>query len=232
MKKIPQHVAIIMDGNRRFAKAKGMPSIKGHEAGSEALRGIIEESMAQKIRYLTVFAFSSENWNRDKTEVSSLFLLMERLFKKEIQALHDQNIRIRMIGEKKRLPKKVISLIEKGEDLTKDNTALNLVIALNYGARQEMVRGVQSLVAAALEGTLDKDMITEETFSNALDTKGMPDPDLFIRPGGEYRLSNFLLWQLSYAELYFSPVCWPDFSKECYQEALIEYDKRQRRFGE
>ncbi len=232
MVKLPKHVAIIMDGNRRWAKTKGFHVLKGHEAGAEALRGVIEETMAQKIPYLTVFAFSSENWNRDKTEVSGLFLLMERLFEKEIHALHKQNIRLKMIGEKSKLSKKVVSLIEEGEDMTKDNTALQLTIALNYGARQEIVRAAQFLLKQVEEGSLERDMITEEAFNNALDTKGMPDPDFLIRPSGEFRISNFLLWQLSYAELYFTPVCWPDFSKECYKNSLVEYDKRQRRFGE
>ena len=232
MVKLPQHVAIIMDGNRRWAKAKGLPVLKGHEAGAEALRGVIEETMAQKIPYLTVFAFSSENWNRDKTEVSGLFLLMERLFAKEIHALHKQNIRLKIIGEKGQLSKTVIALIEEGEALTKNNTALQLTIALNYGARQEIVRATRSLLQQIEEGSLERDMITENTISRALDTKGMPDPDFFIRPSGEFRISNFLLWQLSYAELYFTPTYWPDFSKECYRQALLEYDKRQRRFGE
>lgn len=227
-----QHVAIIMDGNRRWAKERGLPVLKGHEAGLGTLREIVQETVTYKIPYLTVYAFSSENWNRQSAEVSGLFSLMEWGFSREMDSLHRNNIRVVILGDRAGLPSRIRSLVEKVETLTCHNTALQFNIALNYGARQEITLAVRAIVERIQQGKLLLEDLTEKAFETFLQTANIPDPDLLIRTGGEIRVSNFLLWQLSYAELYFTKTHWPAFSKEDYRQALEEFNRRQRRFGE
>jgi undecaprenyl diphosphate synthase len=232
MKNTLKHVAIVMDGNRRWAREHNLSTLEGHEKGSETLRAIVEESIVRKIPYLTVYAFSSENWNRDETEVCGLFSLMARLLKSEAETLHEQGVKLKVIGDRSLLSDEIRGLIQEVENLTKHNTALQLTVALNYGGRQDIVRATQKVAHEVLQGRLDVASITEEVVGVYLDTAGMPDPDLFIRPSGEFRISNFLLWQIAYAEFYFTPTYWPAFSREEYARAIAAYKTRQRRFGE
>jgi undecaprenyl diphosphate synthase len=232
MKNTLKHVAIVMDGNRRWAREHNLSTLEGHEKGSETLRAIVEESIVRKIPYLTVYAFSSENWNRDETEVRGLFSLMARLLKSEAETLHEQGVKLKVIGDRSLLSDEIRGLIQEVENLTKHNTALQLTVALNYGGRQDIVRATQKVAHEVLQGRLDIASITEEVVGVYLDTAGMPDPDLFIRPSGEFRISNFLLWQIAYAEFYFTPTYWPAFSREEYARAIAAYETRQRRFGE
>lgn len=232
MSKSLTHVAIIMDGNRRWAKAHGKSTLEGHEQGAETLREILEESVAQGIRYLTVYGFSSENWNRQESEVSALMSLMQRLLETEIQTLHEKGVRLRVIGDRSLLPQNTAYLIAEGERLTLDNDRIHLTIALSYGARQEIVNATKAISKRVLDGEVALDDIDEELFAGQLYTSDIPDPDLFIRPGGELRVSNFLLWQISYSELYFVDQYWPDFSREDYRKALEAFGTRQRRFGD
>ncbi len=227
-----KHVAIVMDGNRRWARNHNLSTLEGHEKGAETLRAIVEESIVQKIPYVTVYAFSSENWNREVHEVEGLFALMARLLKAEAKTLHEQGVRLKVIGSRQRLSDEIRLLLKDVEDLTKDNKALQLTVALNYGGRQEIVMAAQHVAREVLEKGYPIESITEDTFGSFLHTADMPDPDLFIRPSGEFRISNFLLWQSAYAEFYFTPTYWPDFSREEYGRAIASYYTRQRRFGE
>jgi len=232
MKNTLKHVAIVMDGNRRWAKERNLSTLEGHEKGSETLRAIVEESIVRKIPYLTVYAFSSENWNRDETEVRGLFSLMTRLLKSEAETLHEQGVKLKVIGDRSLLSQEAQGLIQEVEDLTKRNIGLQLTVAINYGGRQDIVRATQKIAHEVLENRLEIRSITEEVMGSYLDTAGMPDPDLFIRPSGEFRISNFLLWQIAYAEFYFTPTYWPAFTREEYGHAVAAYENRQRRFGE
>jgi undecaprenyl diphosphate synthase len=227
----PTHVAIIMDGNGRWAKARGLPRVAGHRAGVEALRRTVKAAGDMGIGWLTVYAFSSENWSRPPAEVSDLMGLLRLFVRNDLNQLHASGVRVRMIGDRAGLDADIASLVEEAERLTVANTAMNLVIAFNYGARDELVRAARTIAAAAAAGTLSPGEIDARSFGTFLDTAFMPDPDLVIRTSGEKRLSNFLLWQSAYSELVFSDCYWPDFNAARLAEAVETYASRERRFG-
>lgn len=227
----PAHIAIIMDGNGRWAKARGLPRAAGHRAGVEALRRTVRAAGDLGLEWLTVYAFSSENWSRPKSEVSDLMGLLKLFIRRDLAEIHQAGVRVRMIGERESLASDIRALVEEAETLTANNKAMNLVIAFNYGARDEIARAAQKMAEAARSGTLDPATITPETFGRFLDTKLIPDPDLVIRTSGEMRLSNFLLWQAAYAELIFMPCYWPDFGTAQLEEAIESFASRERRFG-
>jgi undecaprenyl diphosphate synthase len=218
-----------MDGNRRWARARGRPPVFGHRRGAEAVRRAVEACGNLGIRYLTLFAFSSENWQRPEVEVNELMGLLRFYLRKEIENLHKNQIRLRVIGDRARLDRDILELIDNAERLTGVHQNLELIIALNYGARDEIVRATQRLAAAALKGEVLPEAIDHRLFAAALDTTGVPDPDLLIRTSGEQRISNFLLWQLAYTELVFLDVHWPDFAEEHLRKAVDEYGRRERR---
>lgn len=229
--KIPNHVAIILDGNGRWAKSKGMPRNYGHVQGAKTVETICEEAYRMGIQYLTVYAFSTENWNRPKDEVDALMGLLRNYMKTCLKTAAKNNMCVRIIGEKSRLDADIRKRMEQLEEATRNNTGLHFQIAINYGGRDEIVRAVQKLAKEVAEGRIAADAVTEEMISEALDTKGIPEPDLLIRTCNEQRISNFLLWQLAYTELYFTPIAWPDFSKEELEKAIAAYNKRDRRYG-
>lgn len=227
----PAHVAIIMDGNGRWAKARGLPRAAGHKAGVEALRRTVRAAPKLGVRYLTVYAFSSENWSRPQSEISDLMGLLKLFIRRDLAELHRAGVRVRILGERKGLARDIGALLEEAEVLTQANGALNLNIAFNYGGRDEVVRAVRRVVDDVRVGALDARDIDEDAIAARLDTAGMPDPDLIIRTSGELRLSNFLLWQSAYSELVFLPCYWPDFGDEQFAEALEAFAARERRFG-
>ena len=229
--KIPQHVAIILDGNGRWAKAKGMPRNYGHVQGAKTVETICEEAYKMGIRYLTVYAFSTENWNRPKDEVDALMKLLRSYMKTCLQTAKKNRMCVRVIGEKSRLDEDIRTRIAELEEATKDNDGLHFQIAINYGGRDEIVRAARKLAERVGRKELAPEQITEELLNDCLDTGGIPDPDLLIRTCNEQRISNFLLWQLAYTELYFTPVAWPDFTKEELRKAVEAYNHRERRFG-
>ncbi len=226
-----QHVAIVMDGNGRWAKQQGKKTLLGHQQGAKALRKIVEESIRRNIKFLTVYAFSSENWLRPKDEVDGLMALMRQMLKNEAKKLYEKNVRLKVIGKKNKLPKDLQKLIQQVEEKSKTNDALTLVMAISYGARQEIIGAVKNLATQVLADKINPKEITEEKFESFLDTQGIPDPDLLIRTSGEKRISNFLLWQCAYSEFYFTPVYWPDFDETEYEKAIEDYKTRKRRFG-
>ncbi len=227
----PHHVAIIMDGNGRWAQARGWPRTEGHRRGVEALRRTVRAASDLGIGYLTIFSFSTENWRRPPTEVSFLLGLLKRFVQNDLAELHASNVRVRMIGDRDGTPPDIRELIEQAEHLTRDNTALTLVIAFNYGARDEIVRATNRLLAARAAAGVAPLPISEADLAAYLDTADIPDPDLLIRTSGELRLSNFLMWQAAYSELVFTPVLWPDFDRAALEAAIHEYRGRDRRFG-
>ncbi len=227
----PKHIGIIMDGNGRWAAAKNLPRLEGHRRGAERLIETIDSCIDLGVNTLTVFAFSAENWKRPPDEVSGLFKLGEWILRAHLARLERRNVRLRVIGELSALPEFVRKPLEDVIESSKNNTAFNLVVALNYGARQEIVSAAQALAADALAGRIKPEEITWDVLESHLQTSGMPDPDLIIRTSGEFRLSNFLLLQSAYAEIVFASVFWPDFDKQQLQLALTEYSKRERRFG-
>ncbi len=229
--KIPNHVAIILDGNGRWARSKGMPRNYGHVQGAKTVEVICEEAYRMGIQYLTVYAFSTENWNRPADEVSALMGLLRNYMKTCLKTAAKNNMCVRIIGEKSRLDEDIRRRMEELERATKDNTGLHFQIAINYGGRDEIVRAVRRLTENVQAGQLKAEDITEQMISDLLDTHGLPEPDLLIRTCNEQRISNFLLWQLAYTELYFTPVAWPDFSKEELEKAIEAYNKRDRRYG-
>ena len=231
LKQLPRHIAVIMDGNGRWAKGKGMPRVFGHRNGVKAVRETTEAAAELGVEYLTLYAFSTENWSRPKTEVNALMTLLVETIKGEVKTLNKNNIRLQAIGDIKRLPEKSYKALVKAIDDTKDNTRMTLVLALNYSAKWEIMNAVKDLASKVEEGSLKADDLDEDVFANALETKGMPDPELLIRTSGETRISNFLLWQIAYAELYFTPIFWPDFRKKNLYEAILNYQQRERRFG-
>lgn len=228
---IPQHVAIILDGNGRWAKQKGMPRNYGHAQGSKNVERICEEAYRMGIEYLTVYAFSTENWSRPKEEVDALMKLLRGYMKTCLKTAEKNRMKIRVIGDISRLDEDIRERIRELEEATKENTGLKFQIAINYGSRDEIVRAVRKIAADCATGNLKAEEITEETVSSCLDTRGIPDPDLLIRTSGELRLSNYLLWQLAYTEFYFTEVPWPAFSKEELQKAVRAYEERSRRYG-
>jgi undecaprenyl diphosphate synthase len=228
---VPAHVAVIMDGNGRWAKARSLPRIAGHHRGVERVRDMVSVCVEEGVKYLTLFAFSSENWRRPAQEVGLLKELFLTALDNEIRKLHKNNVRFRVIGELERFGEKITSRIEQAETLTKNNTAMTLIIAANYGGRWDIARACAELARRAVRGEVDPDSITEKSIEPFLSLAGVPEPDLFIRTGGEQRISNFLLWQLAYAEMFFTPVLWPDFDRAQFEQALVSYAGRQRRFG-
>jgi undecaprenyl diphosphate synthase len=227
----PTHIAIIMDGNGRWAKARGLPRAAGHRAGVEALRETVRAAGDMRIPWLTVYAFSSENWTRPKAEVSDLMGLLKLFIRRDLAELHRNGVRVLVVGDREDLASDIKMLLDEAESLTKTNTNMNLVIAFNYGARDEIARAARKLAQAMAAGNLTAGEITPESFEAFLDTAAMPDPDLVIRTSGEQRLSNFLLWQAAYSELVFMPCYWPDFDRRKLAEALEIYSSRDRRFG-
>ncbi len=227
----PAHVAIIMDGNGRWAKQRGLPRLAGHKAGVDALRKTVRAADELGIQWLTVYAFSSENWSRPQTEVSDLMGLLKIFIRRDLAELHKNGVRVLIIGERNGLQADIRKLLEEAEALTAANTALNLVIAFNYGGRDEIVRAARKLAEDAANGTIDPAAIDADLFGRNLDTAGMPDPDLVIRTSGELRLSNFLLWQAAYSELVFLPCYWPDFNRDHLADAIASFGARDRRFG-
>jgi len=229
--KLPKHVAIIMDGNGRWAQKRKKPRIEGHRSAMSSVHAVVETCGELGIEVLTLYAFSTENWKRPRIEVNALMLLLREQLRKEIDELNEKNVQLRVIGHIDRLPKRVLGELKNSIERTKNNTGLILNLAISYGSRLEIVQAAQRIAQDAKEGKIDIEEIGEEQFSNYLYTAGLPDPDLLIRPGGEMRISNFLLWQLAYAELYVTPTLWPDFRGQELLVALISYQQRQRRFG-
>ncbi len=229
--KMPQHVAIILDGNGRWAKAKGMPRNYGHVQGAKTVEVICEEAYKMGIQYLTVYAFSTENWNRPQDEVDALMKLLRNYMKTCLKTAEKNRMCVRVLGEKARLAPDIRTRIEELEEATKHNDGLHFQIAINYGGRDEIVRAVRKMAKEVAAGSLTPDDISEESLSGLLDTAGVPDPDLLIRTCNEQRISNFLLWQLAYTEFYFTEVAWPDFTKEELRKAVEAYNHRNRRYG-
>lgn len=230
-RKIPDHVAIILDGNGRWAKRKGMPRNYGHVQGAKTVEAICEEAYRMGVQYLTVYAFSTENWNRPKDEVDALMKLLRNYLKTCLKTAEKNRMCVRILGDKTGLDEDIRQRIEELEEATKHNDGLHFQIALNYGGRDEIVRAAQKLSLKVKAGELEAGQITEELLSSMLDTHGLPEPDLLIRTCNEQRISNFLLWQLAYTEFYFTPVAWPDFTKEELEKAIEAYNKRDRRYG-
>jgi undecaprenyl diphosphate synthase len=229
--KIPQHIAIIMDGNGRWARERGKPRIAGHEAGSTSVRAVTEECVALGVKFLTVYAFSTENWRRPAEEVQALFALLEQFVEQELPTLMENNVRLETIGRLHELPESSQAALRRAKEETAGNTAITLVLALNYSARAEMEDAVRSIATDVAAGRLTPAEVTQDLISQRLYTAAYPDPDLLIRTSGEMRLSNFLLWQLSYTEIYVAEKLWPDFGREDLRVAVADYNKRQRRFG-
>ena len=228
---IPKHLAIIMDGNGRWAEQRHLPRILGHRKGVETVQTIVGECLELGIGYLTLYAFSSENWGRPQEEVEALMGLLGTFLKKELSQIHERGIRLMAVGELDRLPKSISKILKDSIKKTSGNDRMVLNLALSYGSRNELTRAMQVLGREIADGRMQAEQITEEDIEAALDTHGIPDPDLLIRTSGEMRISNFLLWQMAYSELYFTEALWPDFSRDHLLQALEEYSRRQRRFG-
>ncbi|MGL6106760.1 isoprenyl transferase [Romboutsia sp.] len=231
LSKVPAHIAIIMDGNGRWAKGKFLPRSAGHKAGVETIRKVLKECQRLGVKHLTLYAFSTENWKRPKLEVDTLMNLLSSYLKNETRVLHEHNVRITTIGSVDGLPKNCKSEIDRAYELTKFNTGINLNLALNYGARQDIKNAIIDIVKDTKCGKLDIGNIDEDTIKKYLSTNSIPDPDLIIRTSGEERLSNFLIWEASYSEFYFTDIHWPDFNEEELQKAVYIYQNRDRRFG-
>lgn len=226
-----RHVAIIMDGNGRWAAQRGLPRISGHQRGAEALRGVVEACPELGVETLTLFAFSTENWRRPRTEVDALMTLLRRYLRREAAELVSKNVRVRFIGDRNGLPPDIVAMMEGLESQTEGCSGLTVVLAINYGGRAEIAEAARALAADVAAGRLAPEAITEGLLGNALSTRGLPDPDLVIRTSGEQRLSNFLLWQCAYSEFVFAPELWPDFDRPAFERALGAFRSRQRRFG-
>lgn len=229
--KLPQHVAIIMDGNGRWAKKRALPRVVGHEYGVKSVRTVAEAAASLGVKYLTLYTFSTENWNRPKMEVNAIMMLLVRTIKKEVATLQKNNIRLRTIGDIKALPEDAYRELQEAMELTKNNTRMDLILALNYSARWDIIQATKAIASRVKAGELDVKDINEEEISNALDTGHFPEPELLIRTSGEYRISNFMLWEMAYAEFYFTDAYWPEFDKESFYKAILDYQKRERRFG-
>jgi len=228
---IPKHVAVIMDGNGRWARKRGLPRIAGHRAGLDSLREVIRVARSTGVKFLTLYSFSTENWKRPPAEVKFLMKLPEEYLKKEIQELCDNNVKIKVLGEIDGLPEHTRKAVEEGVKRTRENNGMIVNFALNYGSRREIVRAVKKISRLVARGEIKEEEIDHEYISRHLDTEGMPDPDLLIRPSGELRVSNFLLWQIAYTEFWFTEVYWPDFKREHFLQAIYDYQQRQRKFG-
>jgi undecaprenyl diphosphate synthase len=228
---VPLHVAIIMDGNGRWAAARGLPRTEGHRRGVEALRRVVRGAGELGVRTLTIFSFSSENWSRPASEIGDLFGLLRRFIRNDLATLHRDGVCVRVIGEREGLEPDIKGLLSEAEDLTRNNTKMTLVVAFNYGSRQEIANAAQRLAREVADGKRDPASITVDVLGQYLDAPDIPDPDLIIRTSGEQRLSNFLMWQAAYSELVFVPMHWPDFDKAALEGAIAEYNRRERRFG-
>ncbi len=228
---VPRHVAVIMDGNGRWASERGLPRSAGHKQGVEALRCAVRTAAQLGIEYLTIYSFSAENWSRPPTEVSFLLDLLRRFIRLDVAELHKAGVKIMVIGERDGLEPGIVSLLEEAERLTRENSTLKLIVAFNYGSRQEITRAVRVIARKVNDGKIDPNDVTAAVLANHLDTAGVPDPDLLIRTGGEQRLSNYLLWQCAYTEFVFVNEYWPDFTASVFQRAVAEYMSRDRRFG-
>jgi len=228
---IPQHVAIIMDGNGRWAKKRGLPRVAGHRAGMQRVKEITQACDEMGIRYLTLYAFSTENWKRPQEEVNFLMRLPEEFLRRELGELVEKNVRLQLLGDERDLPEHTRRAIQEGIAATRNNTGLVLSFAVNYGGRAELLQAFMQLIQDVKAGMLDADKLTEDDIQRRLYTAYLPDPDLLIRTSGELRISNFLLWQIAYTELYFTNVCWPDFTRKDLQEAIASYQGRVRRYG-
>jgi len=231
LNRIPKHIAIVMDGNGRWANRRGLPRLQGHNAGMKALKEIVKRSSTLGVEYLSVYAFSTENWKRPKEEISGIFKLLVLYVQKEIRELNDNNVKVNVLGSWDVLPLDSQKAIITALETTKDNTGLVFNIALNYGGRAELVRATKSIASAVASGKLSIDDIDESTINSVLFTAGMPDPDVIIRTGGDFRLSNYLIWQSAYSEIVITDVFWPDFSTIEYEKAIAEFQSRDRRFG-
>jgi undecaprenyl diphosphate synthase len=229
--RLPKHIAIIMDGNGRWAKGRLMPRVQGHKAGVEAVRGVVEACAKRGIDALTLFAFSSENWRRPEKEVGLLMDLLHSALGREVKRLHENNVRLRFIGDRSAFSEKLQDRLTEGEEATKNNTGLNLVVAVNYGGMWDIVSAAKQVAIKYKAGEIQLDDINQDLFSSYVSLSDLPEPDLFIRTGGEKRVSNFLLWQLAYTELFFTETLWPDFTEQSLDEALKSFASRQRRFG-
>jgi undecaprenyl diphosphate synthase len=229
--KMPRHVAIIMDGNGRWASARGLPRGEGHRRGVEALRKTVRAAGEMGISYLTIFSFSAENWSRPPSEIRDLMGLLRRFIRNDLADLHQNGVKVRVIGERGDLDPEIRRLLDEAEELTKGNDHLTLVVAFNYGARQEIARAAARIATRIQAGEIDPSAMTAELIGQNLDAPDLPDPDLIIRTSGEQRLSNFLLWQAAYSELVFVPTYWPDFDRAALESAISEYHRRERRFG-
>ncbi len=228
---VPTHVGIIMDGNGRWATARKLPRVEGHRRGVEALRRCVHAARELGIRYLTIYSFSHENWSRPLTEVSELMGLLKFFIRNDLADLHASNVRVRVIGQRAGLAKEICALLSEAETLTRNNTGLTLIVAFNYGGRQEIAAAAAAIAADAVAGRIRPEDVTPEMIAARLETAGIPDPDLIVRTSGEQRLSNFLLWQAAYAEFVFLPIYWPDFDKAALIAAVTEFARRERRFG-
>ncbi len=229
---IPRHIAIIMDGNGRWAENRNKARFMGHRAGVDAVRGVVESCAKQGVKVLTLFAFSSENWRRPKKEVSLLMELFMTALGHEVRRMHKNNVRLQIIGDKERFSSALQKRIKKAEELTKDNSGLTVVVAANYGGRWDIAQAAKNLAELVRNGELSVDDITPERMATCISLNDLPEPDLFIRTGGEKRISNFLLWQLAYTELYFTDTLWPDFNDDSLADAIMSFSLRQRRFGQ
>ncbi len=229
--KLPKHVAAIMDGNGRWAKKRALNRVKGHEEGTESVRSIVRTSRKLGIKYLTLYAFSEENWRRPRHEIAALMGILKRFLKSELPEMLENGIKLRAIGDIDKLPGDARKILDSTIEKTSENEEMTLTLALSYGGRQEICRAVKKIAAKVRSGDIESDDITDDTIYENLYTAGIPDPDLLIRTSGEYRLSNFLLWQIAYTEIYITPALWPDFREEEYIQALTDFQKRERRFG-
>lgn len=229
--KVPAHIAIIMDGNGRWAKSRFMPRTYGHKVGVETIRKVVKECSRLGVKYLTLYAFSTENWKRPKDEVSALMGLLVKYLRNELEELHKNNVKILTIGDISKLPQACIEELDRAKEKTKDNTGLVMSLALNYGGRNDLVNAVKKISQEVVDGKISVDDIGDDLISSHLSTKESPDPDLVVRTSGEQRLSNFLLWELAYSEFYFADIHWPDFDEKELQKAIFAYQSRDRRFG-
>lgn len=229
--RIPNHIAIIMDGNGRWAKKRALPRVVGHEYGVKSVRTVAETAAKLGVKYLTLYTFSTENWNRPQLEVKAIMALLVRTIRKEVETLQKNNIRLRTIGDISALPKEAYKELQEAMELTKNNDRMDLVLALNYSARWDIIQTTKKIAEMVKQGAIEVTSINEELISNTLNTGMLPEPELLIRTSGEYRISNFMLWELAYGEFYFTDIYWPEFDQEAFYRAIVDYQKRERRFG-
>ncbi len=229
--RIPNHIAIIMDGNGRWAKKRALPRVVGHEYGVKSVRTVAETAAKLGVKYLTLYTFSTENWNRPQLEVKAIMALLVRTIRKEVATLQKNNIRLRTIGDISALPKEAYNELQEAMELTKNNERMDLVLALNYSARWDIIQTTKKIAEMVKSGAIEVASINEELISHTLNTGTLPEPELLIRTSGEYRISNFMLWELAYGEFYFTDIYWPEFDQEAFYKAIVDYQKRERRFG-